>query len=155
MPVGNPRSFYKKFKFVVEIDGFAYFGFQKCSELTMEVGVVTHREDGTLLADKTPGVVTVPNITLERGATRNLEMYLWFKEVVDVTSEQGNIDGQYDRDIDIVQLDRDGTEIDRWNVTAAWPRMFSAGEWDNEAEEVVITKLELVIESFTPQSDST
>ena len=35
--IGTPRSFHKKFKFVVEIDGFQHAGFQKCSELSVEV----------------------------------------------------------------------------------------------------------------------
>ena len=31
--IGNPRSFHKKFKFIVEIDDIGHAGFQKCSEL--------------------------------------------------------------------------------------------------------------------------
>lgn len=150
MPVGSPRSFYKKFKFVIEIDGFTYFGFQKCSELSAEVAVVEHREGGSLLPDKTPGLVTVPNITLERGATDDEEMFNWFKEVVDMAANlgEGLPDPGYARDLDIVQQDRDGSELRRWPIKNAWPRKFVAGEWDNEADEVVITMLELVIERF-------
>lgn len=151
MPVGSPRSFYKKFKFVVEIDGFEFFGFQKCSELSSEVGVVEHREGGTLLADKTPGFVTVPNITLERGATDDEDMFNWYKEVVDMNANlgEGLPEPQFVRDIDIVQLNRDNSDRRRTPVTNTWPRRFVAGEWDNEAEEVVITMLELVIEKFS------
>jgi hypothetical protein len=29
--IGTPRTFHKKFKFIVEIDGIASAGFQKCS----------------------------------------------------------------------------------------------------------------------------
>lgn len=150
MPVGSPRSFFKKFKFVIEIDGFTYFGFQKCSELSAEVAVVEHREGGALLPDKTPGLVTVPNITLERGATNDEEMFNWFKEVVDMAANlgEGLPDPGYARDLDIVQQDRDGSELRRYPIKNAWPRKFVAGEWDNEADEVVITMLELVIERF-------
>jgi phage tail-like protein len=150
MPVGSPRSFYKKFKFTVEIDGFTYFGFQKCSELKAEVGVVEHREGGVLLADKTPGLVTVPNITLERGATKDQEMFNWFKQVVDMAANlgEGRPDPGYARNMDIVQHDRDGSVLMRFPITNAWPRTFVAGEWDNDADEVVITSMELVIEKF-------
>lgn len=151
MPVGNPRSFYKKFKFVIEIDGFTYFGFQTCSELSEEVGVVSHREGGSLLEDKTPGLVTVPNITLTRGATKDQEMHDWFKQVVDTAANlgEGLPDGKYDRDFDIVQQNRDGSEMQRYKVKKAWPRKYVAGDWDNDADEVVITSLELVIERFS------
>ncbi len=150
MPVGSPRSFYKKFKFIVEIDGFTYFGFQKCSELSAEVAVVSHREGGTLLADETPGLVTVPNITLERGATDDQEMHNWFKQVVDMAANlgEGLPDPEFARDIDIVQQDRDGSERKRHPIKNCWPRKYVVGEWDNDAEEVVITTLELVIERF-------
>jgi hypothetical protein len=40
--IGTPRSFHKKFKFVVEIDDVAYAGFQKCSELSVEVAKIEH-----------------------------------------------------------------------------------------------------------------
>jgi len=36
MPViGNPRSFHKKFRFIVEIDDVGHAGFQRCSELSV------------------------------------------------------------------------------------------------------------------------
>ena len=38
--IGNPRSFHKKFKFIVEIDDVGHAGFQKCSELSVEVANV-------------------------------------------------------------------------------------------------------------------
>ena len=41
MPViGNPRTFHKKFKFIVEIDGVASAGFQKAGPLKTTVGEV-------------------------------------------------------------------------------------------------------------------
>lgn len=150
MASGSPRSFFKRFKFVVEIDGFSYFGFQTCSELSAEVGVVTNREGGALVEDKSPGLLTVPNITLERGATKDEEMFNWFKEVVDMTSGLGSglPDPQYARSVDIVQQDRDGTELRRWKLASCWPRKFVAGAWDNNAEENVVQSLELVIHTF-------
>lgn len=150
MTVGSPRSFYKKFKFTIEIDGFTYFGFQKCSELSAEIGVVEHREGGVLIADKTPGLVTVPNITLERGATKDQEMFKWWKQVVDMAANlgEGLPDPGYARSMDIVQHDRDGSVLQRFPIPLAWPRKFVAGEWDNDADEVVITSVELVIQMF-------
>ena len=50
--IGNPRSFHKKFKFLVEIDGVAHAGFQKCSELSVEVANVQYFEGGSLIPNK-------------------------------------------------------------------------------------------------------
>lgn len=150
MATGSPRSYFKKFKFVVQIDGFSYFGFSACTELSAEVGVIGHREGGAMVEDKSPGLLTIPNLTLSRGATQDEEMFIWFKQVVDMNSGlgEGQIEPNFMRNLDIVQQDRDGTELRRWRVKAAWPRKFVAGEWDNNAEENVIHSLELVIRTF-------
>ena len=48
MPIiGNPRSFHKKWKYVVECDFVAHTGFAKCSELAVEVARVDHWEGGS------------------------------------------------------------------------------------------------------------
>ena len=50
MPViGTPRTFFKKFKYVIEVDGLASTGFQKCSELSVEVANIEYHEGGTLI----------------------------------------------------------------------------------------------------------
>ena len=56
--IGKPRSFHKKFKFIVEIDGVGHAGFQKCSELSVEVANVQYFEGGTLIPNKSPGRLT-------------------------------------------------------------------------------------------------
>ena len=66
---GTPRSYYKKFKFLVEIDGIASSKWQSCSRLEAEVGVVTQAEGGTLIDDKSPGRVKFSDLTLSRGST--------------------------------------------------------------------------------------
>ena len=56
MPViGTPRTFHKRFKYVVEVDGLASAGFQKCSELSVEVANIEYHEGGTLIPQKSPG----------------------------------------------------------------------------------------------------
>jgi hypothetical protein len=40
--IGNPRSFHKKFKFVIEADEVKHTGFQKCSELAVEIANVQY-----------------------------------------------------------------------------------------------------------------
>jgi phage tail-like protein len=147
MVFGKPRSFHKKFKFVVQVDGFqggdakAYF--QKASEVSAEVAKVEYSEGGTLIPDKSPGRVTVTDVTLERGVTVNQDLYDWFVDVVDIAANSGIIDPQYKRMVDLVQQDRDGTTLRRWRLHNAWPVKFTAGEWDNEADENVIEMVTL------------
>ncbi len=81
MPVvGNPRSFHKKWKYVVEIDGVASAGFAKCSELSVEVARVDYWEGGALTPNKSPGRLTFADVTLERGATQDRDLYNWMHE---------------------------------------------------------------------------
>jgi phage tail-like protein len=145
---GTPRSFHKKFKFVVEIDGVASSGFQKSSELGMEVAKVEYSEGGTLIPDKSPGRVSFTDVTLERGATKDEDLFKWMKDVANVASNSGLVDAKYKRDLDIVQQDRDGKTLRRWRLTNAWPTNFVAGEWDNEADENVIEKVTLTYDYF-------
>lgn len=145
---GNPRSYHKKFKFLVEVDGFANAGFQKCSELSAEIAKVEYYEGGALIPNKSPGRLSFTDVTLERGATTDLEMYSWFKETAFAASGLGLVDEEYKRDVDIVQLDRDNSELRRWALSKAWPQKFVAGDWDNEADEVVISALTLTFDFF-------
>lgn len=147
---GTPRRFYKKFKFVVEIDGVAAAGFNKAGPLTASVGVVPYREGGKLAATKDPGLYNAEDLTLERGATDDQDLWNWFKQVVDATNNGGvgQNTPEFKRNLDLVQQDRDGSTLARWRSFSAWPNAFTAGEWDNEAEENVIESVTLTQELF-------
>jgi phage tail-like protein len=153
MPItGKPRDFYDKFKFLIEIDNVRYAGFQKCSELSMELETIEHREGGGLVAHKSPGTLSVPDLTLERGATDDLDIYNWFQLAVSAAAGLGGVGlsgAGYKRDLDIVALNRDDTERRRWQVTGAWPKKFTAGDWDSGASEKLIEKVVLVYDFFT------
>lgn len=147
--VGNPRRFHHKHRFIVEIDGIAHAGFQKCSELSAEAAEITYYEGGSITPYKSAGKLSFPNITLERGAAfADSDLYLWFLQVADAAANAGLADPLYKRTFDIVQLDRDGTEMRRYTVYGAFPVKFTAGSWDNEADEVVIEMVELAMESW-------
>jgi len=148
MVLGTPRTFHKKFKFLVEIDGVAYAGFQKCSELSAEIAKIEHSEGGTLSPDKSPGRVSFTDVTLERGATDDNDLWDWFKETADAVNNTGLVEPEFERNLDIIQQARDGSEIRRWNLYRAWPTKFTAGEWDNEADENVIENVTLTFKAF-------
>jgi len=146
--VGKPRSFHKKFKFVCEIDQFQSAGFQKCSELSVEIANVQYFEGGSLIPNKSPGRMTFSDVTLERGATNDRDLFDWFSDVALTSIGIGLTDNDYKRNLDIVQQDRDGTTLRRWSLTNAWPTKFVAGEWDNEADENVIESVTLTYDWF-------
>ena len=148
MVLGQPRSFHKKFKFLVEIDDVAVAGFQKCSELSAEVAKIEQSEGGSLIPNKSPGRVTFTDITLERGAADDIDMWNWWKQVVDAAANIGLDEPDFKRNADIVQQSRSGAELRRWRIEGAWPTKFVAGEWDNEADENVIEMTTLTYDTF-------
>lgn len=148
MVLGTPRTFHKKFKFIVEVDGFASAGFQKCSELSVEAANVQYFEGGSLIPNKSPGRLTFSDVTLERGATSDADMFNWFSDVVNTASGLGAVEPEFKRNLDIVQQDRDGSELRRWSLNNAWPTKFVAGDWDNEADENVIESVTLTFDFF-------
>ena len=141
MPViGNPRSFHKRFKYVVSIDDVAHAGFAKCSELSVEAAKIEYWEGGSLIPNKSPGRLTFSDITLERGATQDRDLFDWFQDVAVTSSGLGLVDPYYKRNLDLVQQDRDATTLRRWSIARAWPTKFVAGEWDNESDEKLIER---------------
>lgn len=149
--IGKGRSYHKKFKFIVELDGFGSSAWQKCGELSAEVAKIEQWEGGSLTPNKSPGRVTFSDVSLDRGATEDEDCYTWFSEVADTVANAGLIDDEYKRSGDIVQQDRDGSSLRRWRLTNAWPIKFVAGEWDNTADENVMESLTLTYDNFVPK----
>lgn len=141
--VGQPRSFHKKFKFIVSIDGLGSAAFQTCSEVAMEAATVEQWEGGVLISNKSPGRITVDDVTLERGATADQDLYDWFLTMADVSAHAGLVDEEYKRMADLLQLDRDNTVIRRWRLHNVWPKRFVGGSWDNGADENVVESVVL------------
>ncbi len=148
MVFGNPRVFHAKFKFTVEIDEVVRAAFRTCSELSAEIAKIEQSEGGALTPNKSPGRVTFTDITLERGATDDFDLFTWFRQTVNASANVGQDDPTFKRDVDIVQQSRSGAEVRRWNLVQAWPTKFVAGEWDNEADENTIESITLTYDYF-------
>lgn len=134
--MGVPVNWWKKFKFIVEIDGVARAAFKTCSELRVTSETVKYREGGRLHPHKAPGLVEFPPITLERGATDDFDLYNWFKDTADAAAGTGLVTPDLYRTFDIVQLDRAGDEVERYTVYSSFCSEYAAGDWDNDANEV-------------------
>jgi phage tail-like protein len=149
------RELFPKHQFLVEIESGTSAGFQKCSELSFEVGKIEYWEGGSIIPWKAPGRVTVADLTLERGASSSIIFFAWATEVANASLGQfptrgaGLATDTYMRNITIRQLDRDGqTSMREWAVYNAWVQKFVAGEWDNTADEAVIESLTLTYDWF-------
>lgn len=145
---GEPLDYYTMFDFVVEMDGISAAGFRKCSELSAQLGVVELREGGRNIPHKKPGLLSFPDVTLERGATDNLDLYEWFLECAKAAANSGGKIDAIKRELDIVVLDRDSSERRRYTLRGAWPRTYTAGEWDASSEEAVVEKVVLAYDYF-------
>jgi phage tail-like protein len=138
-----PRFFHKKFAFTVEIPGIGWAGFRSASGLRVQVAKIQHWEGGALAPNQSPGRVTTPDVTLERGATSDLDLWAWMQQVIDASAMVA--EPLHERPVSIVQRDRRGLELRRWTLVAAWPTEFEAGEWDNNADENTIEKVVLAV----------
>lgn len=158
--IGQPRSFLKKFLFRVEIPGIAWVGFQKCSEPKLSTAVV-YQWEGSGFAETwnaafgAPGRMKAMDITLERGASKDLDLWHWYREVNDAARNSGLVGNEYKRLVNLVSVDRDGSVIRRTELTNAWPSEYSAGDRDNGTDGNAIESLVLTYDYFEFDDDRT
>ncbi len=131
----TPVNWFKKYSFVIEVDGVASAAYTTCSELRVNAETVLHREGGRLHPHKSPGLVEFPAITMTRGVTVDQDLYNWMLETFNASSNTGQVPPDLYRTFDIVQLNRAGEEVERYTVYDAWCKEYSAGDWDNNANE--------------------
>lgn len=149
--LGSARIYDPKMLFTVEIDSFQSAAFMTCSDIAGEFGEISIREGGSLIAEKSPGLLNFDDVTLTRGVAKgDSDLYLWWNQCGDAASNAGALEPIYKRTIDIVQRDRAGDERKRWRLVDAWPKRFVAGDWDNSAEENVVETLVICYKYFTP-----
>lgn len=133
-PVGEPLDVFAKHNFIIEIDGIARAGFKSATGLEAEVSVITYHEGGRDIPHKSPGKRSFARLVLERGATIDTDLWEWFNETANTSTGRGLKLSELKRNLDIVALDRDGSERRRYSVYAAFPVKFVPGEFDGEAE---------------------
>jgi len=132
---------YRSFNFLVEIDSITVAAFSEVSGLTAETEVIEYRTGGMLGGvRKLAGLTKYTNITLKRGMTQNLELWTWYKNVVDGKTDR--------RSASIVLLDEAHQEVLRWNVANAWPRKWDGPALNARHNEIAIETLELAHEGL-------
>jgi len=145
---GEPLDFYTRQEFIVEIDGISRAGFMTMSELAVEVTVATLMEGGRATPHKRPVKKNYPNVTLGRGVTDDRDIYDWMGQVSSASTGTGLTGTDYKRNIDIVQLDRDGSERRRWTLFGCFPVRFVAGDWDADSDDPLVEQVEIAFDYF-------
>jgi len=146
--VGRALTFHKKAQFQVLIDGFTSAAFSKMSALECEIAEIKYYEGGTLIPNKSLGRMEFKDLTLERGACSDVDAYAWFSMGAVAPANVGLKDSAYKRHMEVIQADRDGEVVRRWTIFNAFVKGFTAGEWDNNADEVVIEKMVIAYDWF-------
>ena len=130
----------QQFRYRVEIDGVNEIGFSRVSGLENELEVAEYREGGYDATRKLPGIQTTGVVTLERGATKDMQMYEWYKEAL--------MDENFRRTVSIIELDHNGDEVRRHVLYEAWASKFTPPELDGSSSEVAIDTVEVQYEDF-------
>lgn len=144
------KQIHDRFSWVVEIDGVRKAGFSATEGLSVEVEKVVYREGGAIFPNKSPGLADITDITLKRGTAQDLDMFLWLTTVAESVSDSGLAEPAYERNLDIIQLRRDGSERARYRLLRCWVMKWTPGDWDATAaekliEETVISVGELIV----------
>jgi phage tail-like protein len=134
---------YKRFNFLVEIDGITVGAFCEVSGLASATAVIEYRNgsDRANTVRKLPGLTSYANIVLKRGVTQDTELWQWRKAI-----EQGTPDR---RSGSIVLLDDERNPVRRWRFTEGWPVKIEGPELHASANEVAIETLEIAHEGLS------
>lgn len=146
--MAKARKFHKKYAFIVRIGGVASAAFKSCTKPRAIVNQGEHWEGGRGHPHKAPTTTTYNDVTLVRGETTDLDLYNWFKETYDAASEKGGTEPGVFRTVEIVQLDRDGSELERWILYDAYVKEYGGEDWDNSSAEFQIENSVLGYDHF-------
>jgi phage tail-like protein len=129
------------FNFMIEISGVIEGGFHECSGLESTIDVIEHREGGqNTTLKKIPGQTKFANLVLKRGMYEDLKIYDWHKAAVEGPPDR--------KDGSVIQYDRQGTEVARWNFFRAWPVKYTGPTFSAEGNDVAIETLEIAHEGL-------
>jgi phage tail-like protein len=122
----------KTWRYIIEVDNFARFGFASMKGLSAETEVVKYAEGGSSTDQKSPGRTTFADVTLERGVILlagqgSMDMLNWYNQVYDASTQStpttpAGSSGTFRRSIDVVMFDKTGAERLRWRLSEAWPK---------------------------------
>ncbi len=138
---------YRQFNFRLEIDGTAMGNFSEVALGAAITEVVEYR-DGSDKSGvrKLPGLTRYSNVTLKRGITSSLELYLWHRSVA-----EGRM-GDARKNLILILQDEASRDVARFMLRNAWPVRYEAPSFSATGNEVAIESLELTHEGLERES---
>jgi phage tail-like protein len=133
------------YTFALEIDGITAAFFKEGSGFDSSVEVIEHRENGKggrEVIRKLPGRTKWSDITLKRGATDDINLWQWHKQVLD-----GDIGGAR-KNGSIVIYDTMFAEVARFNFTNGWPSKWQGPDLNSTNNQVAIEQVVLTHEGL-------
>lgn len=141
---GRPADFYDKARFLVEIDGVRYAGFQSCSDVSGSFASKSYPDGASDVPYKKAGKEEFPNVTLTRGASADQDLIDWWKQVRASVRGYGVTPAEYKRNVVIVCIDEAGERRREIPLRNAFPVNLVLGAWDaTDREGFVLESLEL------------
>ncbi len=153
--VGTPKLIKQKSRFIIRVEAASgralVGGFSTCSELAITVQKSEGRFGGSMLATKAPSLVDFTDITLERGATQNADLWLWLAQTVAPTPTIGGIGLGHVRWLDIIEQDRDRSELNKWRLVNCFPSEYKGSlGWDNDDAGYTMESITLTFDICRP-----
>ena len=157
--VGGIRRYDLKYNFEVFISGLTDASFSTCSEPVATTGEAQLWQGGSLIPIKEPARMTFNDITLERGMSRDILLWDWYRSF-NSAANVGGTQGQgaampthgsalaYKRGAFIQQKDRAGFGVENIHLFNAWPKEVSLGDFSNDADEFRIERVVLAYDWF-------
>ncbi len=134
---------YRTMRFYVEWDGLVQAGFSEVTVPDTSTDPIEYREGNEVTTvRKIPGLTKYSNIVCKRGITKNMELFNWYKEIVD-----GNINSNR-KTISLILMDELGNEAVRYDFTNAWPTKLDSPDFNATGNTIGIEQLDIVHEGM-------
>jgi phage tail-like protein len=130
------------FHFQLDLGGTVAGYFTEISGLGSENEVIEHKvvEGGKQKVQKIPGRLKWGDITLKRGITAMMDIWVWRKQVEDGLVDAARTNGS------IIMLDQELTPIAQWDFEGAWPSKVSGPQVQSDSNNYGVEEMTIVHE---------
>lgn len=121
----------------IEIGGVIAGGFKEITGLASELEVIEFKDAADPITHKRPGKARYKNIVLKRGLVSDASLLEFYKNVLAGSTDR--------KSGSIIYLDREGSEVARYNLFEAWPCRWKAPELNAFSDTPLVEELELAV----------
>jgi phage tail-like protein len=156
MPIQKimPLAPRKKYAWALEMKGFIFAHFQKCTMPEVEVEIAEFNSAGTLHARKTASrlkynTIECEKMMVEEGADK--AAYEWLRRVADANTGLGLLPDMYMMDVDLIHFNRMGVPIDRWTLHGAFLCKLDYDDLEGGNKDDLMEKIGIAYQYYTRQ----